>query len=64
MDTYIPVNHRIIKSGGWALTRRWALTREITVTHLPGGLIVDIVTSDEGLDEHSGQYMNLVSTVC
>ncbi len=35
-----------------------------TVTHSPGGLIVDIVTSDEGLDEHSGQYMNLVSTVC
>ncbi len=29
--THKYVNHRIIKKGGWALTRRWALTRENTV---------------------------------
>ncbi len=29
--THIYVNHRIIKKGGWALTRRWVLTRENTV---------------------------------
>ncbi len=26
--TYIYMNYRIIQKGGWALTRRWALTRE------------------------------------
>ncbi len=28
--TYIHVNHRIIKSGGWALTQMWVLTQEVT----------------------------------
>ncbi len=27
--THIHTDHKIIKNGGWALTRRWALTREI-----------------------------------
>ncbi len=28
------VNHRIIKNGGWALTRKWVLTLEIMVLQL------------------------------
>ncbi len=45
VHTYVHANHRIIKNGGWALTWRWALTRELLfgfLTHLwfyqPGAL--------------------------
>ncbi len=30
--THIHMDHTIIKKQGWALTRKWALTRENTVT--------------------------------